>query len=124
MVNDAEKFADEDKEVKAKVDAKNEFESYTYSLKNQIGDKEKLGSKLSEEDKASLTKSVDEAIAWLDSHADASTDELKAEKKKLEDVATPIISKIYQQQGGAGGPGGPEGGPTPNSEEKEDKEEL
>jgi len=123
MVNDAEKFADEDKEVKAKVDAKNEFESYTYSLKNQIGDKEKLGSKLSEEDKTSLTKSVDEAIAWLDSHADASTEELKAEKKKLEDVATPIISKIYQQSGGAGG-AGPEGGPTPNSEEKEDKEEL
>merc|ERR1712002_211895 len=123
LINDAEKFADEDKEVKAKVDAKNEFESYTYSLKNQIGDKEKLGSKLSEEDKTSLTKSVDEAIAWLDSHADASTEELKAEKKKLEDVATPIISKIYQQQGGAGG-AGPEGGPTPNSEEKEDKEEL
>merc|ERR1712002_562467 len=124
LIKEAEDRADEDKEVKAKVDAKNEFESYTYSLKNQIGDKEKLGSKLSEEDKASLTKSVDEAIAWLDSHADASTDELKAEKKKLEDVATPIISKIYQQQGGAGGPGGPEGGPTPNSEEKEDKEEL
>jgi heat shock protein 5 len=126
MVNDAEKFADEDKEVKARVDAKNEFESYAYSLKNQIGDKEKLAGKLSEEDKATLTKAVDEAISWLDSHAEASTDDLKAEKKKLEDVATPIISKIYQAQGGAGaGAGaGPEGGPTPGSEEKEDKEEL
>merc|ERR1711912_43165 len=40
IINDAEKFAEEDKEVKAKVDAKNEFESYAYSLKNQIGDKE------------------------------------------------------------------------------------
>ena len=127
MVNDAEKFADEDKEVKAKVDAKNEFESYAYSLKNQIGDKEKLGSKLSEEDKTSLTKAVEEAISWLESHADAGTEELKTEKKKLEDVATPIISKIYQQQGGQAGEGagpGPDGGPTPNSEEKEDKEEL
>merc|ERR1719187_1324191 len=43
MVNDAEKFADEDKKVKDQVDAKNEFESYAYSLKNQIGDKEKNG---------------------------------------------------------------------------------
>merc|ERR1711990_1319588 len=31
MVNDAEKFADEDKKVKDQVDAKNEFESYAYS---------------------------------------------------------------------------------------------
>jgi len=138
MVNDAEKFADEDKVVKEKVDAKNEFESYAYSLKNQIGDKDKLASKLSEEDKKSLTEATDAAIAWLESHPEASTEEMKTEKKKLEDVATPIVSKIYQNAGGAdgagaggaGGPGGPEGaepgsdGPTPSSDEKQDKEEL
>jgi len=124
MVNEAEKFADDDKKVKEKVEAKNEFESYAYSLKNQIGDKDKLGSKLSEEDKTSLEKATEEAISWLDSHADASTEELKEQKKKLEDVATPIVSKIYQQQGGQpeGGAGGE--GPTPGSEEKEDKDEL
>merc|ERR1719397_480067 len=120
MVNDAEKFAEEDKEVKAKVDAKNDFESYAYSLKNQIKEKDKLGGKLSEDDKETLTKAVDESIAWLESHQDATTDELKAEKKKLEDVATPIISKIYQQQGGAPPP---EDGPS-SSDEKDDKTEL
>merc|ERR1712226_1655639 len=120
MINDAEKFAEEDKEVKAKVDAKNDFESYAYSLKNQIKEKDKLGGKLSEDDKETLTKAVDESIAWLESHQDATTDELKAEKKKLEDVATPIISKIYQQQGGAPPP---EDGPS-SSDEKDDKTEL
>ena len=125
MVNDAEKFADEDKKVKDQVDAKNEFESYAYSLKNQIGDKEKMGGKLSEEDKATIEKAVDAAIAWLDSHKDASVDELKAEKKKLEDEVTPIVSKLYQGQGGQGGPPPPGGeGPTPGSDEKEDKDEL
>jgi len=126
MVKDAETFADEDAKMKEKVDAKNEFESYAYSLKNQIKDKDKLGGKLSEEDKASLEKSVDEAIAWLESHADATTEELKAEKKKLEDIATPIVSKLYQGQappGGEGAPGGEEGGPSA-SDEKEDKDEL
>jgi len=122
MVNEAEQFADEDKKVKEKVEAKNEFESYAYSLKNQIGDKDKLGSKLSEEDKAALEKATDEAVSWLESHADASTEELKEEKKKLEDVATPIVSKIYQQQGGQ--PGGEGEAPNPGSEEKEDKDEL
>jgi len=125
MVNDAEKFADEDKKVKEKVEAKNEFESYAYSLKNQIGDKDKLGSKLSEEDKKTLETATEEAISWLESHADASTEELKEQKKKLEDVATPIVSKIYQQQGGQPGGAGAGGeGPTPGSDEKEDKDEL
>merc|ERR1712212_1370748 len=110
MVKDAETFADEDAKQKEKVDAKNEFESYAYSLKNQIKDKDKLGGKLSEDDKTTLEKAVDEAISWLESHADATTEELKAEKKKLEDTATPIVSKLYQgQQGGAPPPGG-EGG--------------
>merc|ERR1719236_115067 len=126
MIKDSEKFAAEDDAMKEKVDAKNEFESYAYSLKNQIKDKDKLGGKLSEEDKASLEKSVDEAISWLESHADATTEELKAEKKKLEDIATPIVSKLYQGQappGGEGAPGGEEGGPSA-SDEKEDKDEL
>jgi len=125
MVKDAEKFADEDAKQKEKVDAKNEFESYAYSLKNQIKDKDKLGGKLSEEDKTTLEKAVDEAISWLESHADATTEELKAEKKKLEDTATPIVSKLYQgQQGGAPPPGG-EGGEGPSqSDEKDDKDEL
>merc|ERR1712159_194363 len=124
MVKDAETFANEDAKMKEKVDAKNEFESYAYSLKNQIKDKDKLGGKLSEEDKTTLEKAVDESISWLESNANADTAELKAEKKKLEDIATPIVSKLYQGQGGGAPPPGGEGGPTPESDEKEDKEEL
>ena len=37
MINDAEKFADEDAKLKGKVEARNELESYAYSLKNQVG---------------------------------------------------------------------------------------
>merc|ERR1711973_878375 len=125
MVKDAEKFADEDAKVKARVDAKLELEAYAYQLQNQMKDKNKLGGKLSEDDKTTLEKAVDEAISWLDSHADATTEELKAEKKKLEDTATPIVSKLYQGRGGAPPPGGEggEGGPS-SSDEKEDKDEL
>jgi len=36
MINDAEKFAEEDKRVKEKVEARNELEGYAYSLKNQV----------------------------------------------------------------------------------------
>merc|ERR1739848_382186 len=68
MIKDAEMFADEDKKIKERVDAKNELESYAYSLKNQINDKEKLGAKLGDEDKEKITEAVDDAIKWLESN--------------------------------------------------------
>lgn len=48
MIKDAEKFSDEDKKLKERVEARNELESYAYSLKNQLADKDKLGAKVSE----------------------------------------------------------------------------
>ena len=39
MIKDAETFADEDAKMKDRVDARNELESYAYSLKNQLADK-------------------------------------------------------------------------------------
>lgn len=47
MIKDAEKFSDEDKKLKERVEARNELESYAYSLKNQLADKDKLGAKVS-----------------------------------------------------------------------------
>lgn len=43
MIADAEKYAEEDKKVKDKVDTRNGLESYAYSLKSQIDDDDKLG---------------------------------------------------------------------------------
>uniref|UniRef100_A0A669ECY0 Endoplasmic reticulum chaperone BIP n=1 Tax=Oreochromis niloticus TaxID=8128 RepID=A0A669ECY0_ORENI len=114
MVNDAERFADEDKKLKERIDARNELESYAYSLKNQIGDKEKLGGKLSDDDKESIEKAVEEKIEWLESHQDADLDDFQAKKKELEEVVQPIISKLY----------GSAGGPPPEGSEQDEKDEL
>jgi len=119
MINDAEKFADEDAKLKGKVEARNELESYAYSLKNQIGDKEKLGGKLSDEEKEKIEEVVNEKIKWLEENQEADVDEFKAQKKEMEDIVQPIIAKLYQGAGGAP-PGGEEGG----EEEDYDKDEL
>ncbi len=37
MIKDAERFSDEDKKLKERVESRNELESYAYSLKNQVG---------------------------------------------------------------------------------------
>jgi len=110
MVNDAERFAEEDKKLKERVDAHNELEGYLYSLKNQVGDKEKLGGKLSEEDKTTITDALEEKIKWLDEHTDAEAEEYKAQKKEVEDIVSPIIQQLYKDAGGAGGAGGDAGG--------------
>lgn len=36
MVNEAEEFAEQDKKVKAKIDARNQLETYCYNMK-QVG---------------------------------------------------------------------------------------
>jgi len=124
MVKDAETFAEEDKKLKEKVEARNELESYVYSLKNQLNDKEKLGAKISEEDKKTIEEAINDKIAWLEANQGAEADEFKAKKKEVEDVSNPIITKLYGE--GAGGPapeGGAEGGPE-GGEETADKDEL
>merc|ERR1712136_214281 len=102
MINDAEKFAEEDAALKGKVESRNELESYAYSLKNQLSDKEKLGGKLDEEDKEAINTAVEETISWLDDNADADKDDYEAQKKKLEEVVHPIVSKVYPDGAGAG----------------------
>jgi len=117
MIKDAEKFADEDKKVKEKVEAKNELESYVYSMKNQLNDKEKLGGKLSEDEKDTISKAIEEKIKWLESNSNADVDDFKQQKKELEEIVNPIMTKFYQNTGGAGGP---QGGPSSEG----DKDEL
>jgi heat shock protein 5 len=118
MINDAEKFADEDKSLKEKVDARNELESYAYSLKSQVADKEKLGGKLSDEDKATIEKAVQEKIDWLEANREADTDDLQSQKKELEAIVQPIVGKLYEGTGGAPPPEGEE------SKDEEGKDEL
>jgi len=116
MLNDAEKFADEDKIMKERVEARNELESYAYSLKNQIADKEKLGGKLSEEDKTTIEEAVTEQIEWLEANQEADTEAFKEHKKSLEEIVTPITSKLY----GEGGAPPPEGGEEAGEEEHDE----
>jgi len=124
MIKESEKFADEDKKVKEKVEAKNELESYVYSLKNQINDKEKLGGKLSDEEKTTITEAIEEQIKWLESNSEgAEVDDLKAQKKALEEIVHPIMSKFYKE-GGEGGQGGAGGEENTESNESEEKDEL
>jgi heat shock protein 5 len=106
MLKAAEEFAEQDKLTKETIDAKNSLEGFAYNMRNQIEDKEKLGGKISEEDKATIEEAVKDALEWLDEHADATKDDYADKLKELEGVTNPIVSKLYAGAG-AGGEGFP-----------------
>jgi len=121
MVREAEEFAEEDKKLKEKVEARNELEGYLYGLKNQVADKEKLGAKLSEEDAETITDAVEKGIEWLEENQEADPEDYKEQKKSVEEIVSPIISGIYQ--GGEGGPP-PAGDDEDEDEDEDDHDEL
>ena len=112
MIKDSEKYAEEDKAIKAKIDARNQFENYIYQMKNSIDDKDKLADKLDEDDKSTIRDALTDAQDWLNANSDAEKDDFEDKLKELQSVCDPIISKVYQGMGGQGGAGGdPQGSP-------------
>ena len=55
MVQEAEKFAEEDKVTAERIASRNGLENYAFSLKNQVNDKEGLGGKIEDEDKETVS---------------------------------------------------------------------
>ncbi|KAJ9501124.1 ATPase with role in protein import into the ER [Exophiala xenobiotica] len=103
MVAEAEQFAEEDKVVREKIEARNKLENYAVSLKNQANDEEGLGGKIDDDDKETLLEAVKETQDWLSENADsAEKDDFDEQYEKLSQVAYPISSKLY----GGGGAGG------------------
>jgi len=102
MVQEAEKYADEDNALRENIEAKNQLESYLYGLKSQVSDDSQLGKKISAEDKKTVLDLLKEKISWLDEHATATKEDYEEQKSAVESVVNPIISKLYGS-GDAGG---------------------
>mmetsp|Transcript_20543 Transcript_20543/g.40695 ORF Transcript_20543/g.40695 Transcript_20543/m.40695 type:complete len:670 (-) Transcript_20543:189-2198(-) len=128
MVKEAEEFAEEDKSQKEKIDGRNALEGYAYNMRNQINDEEKLGGKISAEDKETIEEAVTAAIDWLDENADASKDDYADKLKDLESKCNPIVEAIYKASGGApdgaGGEGKADGDDFGGDDDLGDHDEL
>lgn len=92
MVQDAEKFKEDDAVVREKVELKNKFEALINMTKQHID-------KLSEEDKETIEKLCSETTDWLDDNGDTASKETIEEKyKEFEKEAHGIMSKMQQDQ--------------------------
>ena len=118
MLKEAKEFEEQDKITKERIDAKNSFENYIYSMKNTVEDKEKgIGAKLTEDEKETISNALKEAQDWLNANQEAEKDEYDTHLKDLQKICDPIIGKLYQQQGGQPGSGPSE---DADNEEPED----
>jgi len=97
MVNEAEKYKEEDKKAQEKVQAKNELEGYAFQIKQSLEDP-KISENIPTEDKNKLIEKCNQTIAWIDSNQTAEKDEFDHMKKELESIANPIMTTMYQGQ--------------------------
>jgi heat shock protein 5 len=118
MVQEAEEFAEEDKKVKERIDARNSLETYVYNMKNQLADK--LGEKIEAGDKETIETAMKEALEWLDDNQSAEKEDFQEKLKEVEGICNPIVTKLYQAAGGPGGAGASEDGDS----DEEGHEEL
>jgi L1 cell adhesion molecule like protein len=123
MVAEAEKYKSDDEANREKIEAKNSLENYCFNIRNSIND-EKLKDKLSADDRSKIEKTVQDTLAWLDSHGSAEKEEYEEKQKATEKIIMPLMAKLYSggQGGMPGAPGGMDeeadaGAPGPKIEE-------
>ena len=95
MVNDAEKFKDEDEKQKDRIAAKNGLESYIFNLKSTLN-QDQVKTKLSEADISSARTELDSALAWLDRNQLGEKEEYQEKQKELENSLRKLMEKLYQ----------------------------
>lgn len=101
MVNEAEKYKEEDDKQRQRIAARNQLESYVYTVKQAA---EETGDKLQSDDKETISRVCSETVSWLDKNALAEVDEYEFKLKEVQKVCSPIMAKLHQN-GSTGNPG-------------------
>jgi heat shock protein 5 len=83
MIADSEKFAEEDKKIKDKIDSKNAMENYVTQMKATVTEKDKLGGKLDPEDVSSILEAIEDTADWMNANDDADRDDIDDKLKEL-----------------------------------------
>nr|AXU24955.1 heat shock protein 70-1 [Cyrtorhinus lividipennis] len=93
MVNDAERYKDEDEKQRERVAARNQLEAYIFSVKQAIDDS---GDKLSSTDKEAARSKCDEALRWLDNNSLAEKEEYQHKLQELQRECVDFMKKLHQ----------------------------
>lgn len=100
MVNDAEKYREEDEQARERVNARNRLETYVYSCKQAVENYN--GSAISSSDKSTVLRACEETQKWLDRNQLAEKDEVEHQYRALEQKCQRIMTKMHGGGGGGG----------------------
>lgn len=92
MVQDAEKYKEEDQAYEKKVTAMNGLETSAYGMRNMIDGEECT---FNEDNKTKIREKVDETIQWIDNNRSAEVDEIEHKHKELTD----LLASCQEQKG-------------------------
>jgi molecular chaperone DnaK len=104
MMKEAEKYAEEDRKRKEKVEAMNQADSLIYQAEKTLKD---FADKLDSNDKDNINKAKEELQAAVKSE---DVEQIKAKSESLSQAIYAVSSKIYQSTQTAGGQSGQAGG--------------
>ena len=104
MVNDAQKYKEEDDKQRERISARNHLEQSVFAYKQAVEDAAE--GKLTDEDKETVKSKCEELVKWLDNNTMAEKEEFDYQEKELQKVCGPIMTKLH---------GGPTGGTCPGA---------
>lgn len=110
MKEEAELYKRDDDEARKRVKARNDLESMTYSLRNNV-EEPKLTASIPKDEIDALKKVIDQTLSWIDNNREASEEEYQLKQKELLEAARPVTMKMH----GGAGPGMGGAGPGPGA---------
>ena len=107
MLDEAEKYAENDKLIREKIEAKNSFEGYLHSVKSSCSTPE-FKQNLGDDKHKELMDIVTEYTQWIDDNQDASKEDYTSKQKEAEDKILPLIKTAYEKKAEQGQEQAPE----------------
>jgi heat shock 70kDa protein 1/2/6/8 len=97
MINNAEKYKDEDNKIKLIIDAKNNLEMVLYQTKSMLENKE-MKEKMSEENLEKIKSKCSEIVEWLSSDINKELDDYENKKEELEELLKTIHEEDVSEE--------------------------
>lgn len=98
MINESEKYKEEDDRLREKLDKKHEFETLLTEVGRVLTD-ENISKKISEDDKKKIEEiKNNQKYETMRNTSNFTKEDYEVAKKEIEDAFYPIMSKIYQSE--------------------------
>lgn len=101
MVDEAERFKEQDEVQREKVSARNALENYAFSVQSAV---QGAQGKLSGEDMTKVEKEVHNVLQWVEQNQLADAEEYQHKLKELQSVCSPVMTKLHSAGQPAAGP--------------------